>query len=102
MNFGAGGRRKVYATVEVRHKWNKVVRDIKVGDIVLLRKETIRNKWPIGRVITIQKKNDGLVRSVNIVVVINASKGFGTRILERPANKAVLLVQSEDENNIEQ
>ena len=46
--------------------------------------------------------NDGFVWSVNIVVGTNASKTFGTRILERPANKLVLLVESEHENNIEQ
>ena len=39
---------------------------------------------------------------INIVVGTNASKTFGKRILERPANKLVLLVESEDENNIEQ
>ena len=40
--------------------------------------------------------------SVNIVAGTNVSKTFGTRILERPANKLVLLVESEDENSIEQ
>ena len=56
----------------------------------------------MGRVIAIQEGNDGFVRRVNIVVGTNASKTFGTGILERPANKLVLLVESEDENNIEQ
>ena len=56
----------------------------------------------VGRVIAIQEGNDGFVRRVNIVVGTNASKTFGTGILERPANKLVLLVESEDENNIEQ
>ena len=56
----------------------------------------------MGRVIAIQEGNNGFVRSVNIVVGTNASKRFGTQILERPANKLVLLLESEDENNIEQ
>ena len=53
----------------------------------------------MGRVIAIQEGNGGFVRSVNIVVGTNASKTFGTRILEQPAIKLVLLGESEDENN---
>ena len=68
----------------------------------MLREEASTNKWPMGRVIAIQEDNDGFVRSVNIVVGTNASKTFGTRTLEQPANKLVLLVESEAENNIEQ
>ena len=56
----------------------------------------------MGRVIAIQEGNDGFVWSVNIVAGTNAPKTFGTRILEQPANKLVLLVESEDENNTEQ
>ena len=78
------------------------MRNFKVGDKVLLREETSRNKWPMGRGIAIQEGNDGFFWSVNIVVGTNASKTFGTQILERPANKLVLLVESEHENNIEQ
>ena len=58
------------------------MRNFKVGDIVLLREVTSRNKWPMDRVIAIQEGNDGFVRSVNIVVGTNASKTSGTQILE--------------------
>ena len=78
------------------------MRNFKIGDILLLREETSRNKYPMVRVIAIQEGNHGFVRSVNIVVGTNTSKTFDTRILERPANKLVLLVESEYENNIEQ
>ena len=78
------------------------MRNFKIGDIVLLRLKTSRNKWPVGRVIAIQEGNDGFVRSVNIVVGTNASKTYGTQILEQPANKLVLLVESDDENNSKQ
>ena len=77
------------------------MKNFKVRDIVLLGEETSRNKWLVGRVIAIQDGNDGFVWNVNVVGT-NASKTFGARILERPANKLVLLVESEDENNIEQ
>ena len=57
------------------------MRTFKVGDIVLLREETSKGKWPMGRVIAIQEGNNGFFRSVNRVVGINASKKYGTRIL---------------------
>ena len=78
------------------------MRNFKVGDIVLLREETSRNKWPMGRVIAIQEGNNGSVRSLNIIVFTNASKTFEKRILKQPGRKLVLLVESKDENNIEQ
>ena len=56
----------------------------------------------MGRVTAIQEGNDGFVQSVNIIVGTKASKTFGTLIRERPANKLVLLAESEDENNFEQ
>ena len=58
------------------------MRNFKVEDIVFLRDETSRNKWPMGRVIVIQEVNNGFVWGVNIIVGTNAS--FRTRILERP------------------
>ena len=86
-------KKEVYATLQVCHEWNKIVRNFKTGDIVLLREETSRDKWPMGRVITIQTGSDSFVWSVNIVVGINASKTFGTQILERPENKLELLFE---------
>ena len=100
--FWSRWKKEVYATLQVRYKWEKIVGNFKVGDIVLLREETSRNQWPMGRVIVIQEGNDGFIQSVNIVVGTNTSKTFGTQILERPANKLVLLLESDDENNTEQ
>ena len=67
---------EVYATLQVCHKQNKIVRNFKVGDIVLLWEKTSRNKWPMDRVIAIRDGNDGFLWSVNIVVGTNAPKTF--------------------------
>ena len=91
--FRSRWKREVYATLQVHHKWNNIVRNFKVRDIVLLQEETSRNKWPMGPVIAIQEGNDGFARSVKIVVGTNASKTFRTQILEQPVNKLVLSVQ---------
>ena len=78
------------------------MRNFKAVDVACLREETSRNKWQTGRVIAIQNGNNDFVWSANIVVGTNASKIFRAQILKRPANKLVLLFESEDENNIEQ
>ena len=95
-------RRVQHLAKEFWSRWNKIVRNFKIGDIVLLWEETSRNKWPMGRLIAIQKGNDIFARSVNIVVGTNASKTLRMRILESPAKNHVLLVESEGENSIEQ
>ena len=51
--FWSRGKKEVYATLQVRHKWNKIVRKFKVEGIALLREEKSRNKWSMGRVIAI-------------------------------------------------
>ena len=48
------------------------MRNFKIGDIVLLREETSRNKRLMGRVTAIQEGNDGFIRNVNVVVGKNA------------------------------
>ena len=70
--FWSRWKKEVYATLQVRHKWNKIVRNFKIGDIVLLREETSRNKRLMGRVTAIQEGNDGFIRNVNVVVGKNA------------------------------
>lgn len=79
------------------HKWNKIVKNI-----FLLREETNRKKWSMGRVITIKNYINGFSRSVDIVFGTNASKTFKAEILKRLANKPLLLFGRENENNIEQ
>ena len=75
--------------------------NFKVGDIVLLREETSRKKWPMGREIAIQKAAMDLY-GVLISCWYKCVKNVWDTNIERPANKLVLPIESEDENNIEQ
>ena len=72
-----------------------------IGDIILLREETRRNKWAMVRVTLIPEDNNSFIQIVNIAVGTNASKTFGTQILERHAKEFTLLVKSIEENNSE-
>ena len=59
--------REYLITLQQRHKWSYVSRNLKMGDLVLLTEEnTHRGQWPLGRVTRVHKAKDGHVRSVEI------------------------------------
>ena len=68
--FWSWWKKEVYVTLQIGHKWKKILRNVKVGDT--LQEEMSRNKWPVGRVIAIQNGSNGFVQSVSIVVGTNA------------------------------
>ena len=76
-------------TLQERAKWNKVKRNLKVNDVVLVRDETApRNVWPIGVVTRVEPDSKGLVRSV----VLRTH----TTELHRPVNKLILMLTAEE------
>lgn len=76
-----------------RLKWKNPVENIKVGDIVLVKHETLaRTKWPIARVVQTMPGKDGLVRSVQLL--LNGS------LIKRPIQKLCILPVNEDLDKI--
>jgi len=72
----------------VRRKWNRIQRNFKVNDLVLLQTDnTPRAFWPLGRVVEVHISKDGLVRSVKLQLP--------NSILTRPTNKLCLLEEAE-------
>ena len=53
-------------TLQVRHKWNNQKRNFKVGDVVLLREDSVRNKWPMARIVETEPDSNRVVRSVKL------------------------------------
>ena len=68
-----------------RQKWRKEFRNIKVGDIVLLKEDTPRNCWPLARVSEVFPSEDGMIRRVRLKV--------GKSEYQRPISKLVLLME---------
>lgn len=69
---------------QVRTKWYKIERNLKVGDMVVIMKEhTPPAMWVIGRVVKVFADRHGIVRS--------AAVKTPTGELERPVNKLVIL-----------
>ena len=75
-------------TLQVRSKWQRSSRNIREGDIVLVRVPNIsRGQWPLGRVVEVSKGRDGLVRSLKVRT--------HTSLLARPPTEVVLLELSD-------
>ena len=95
-------RKDFLCTLQERPKWNKPRRNMCVGDIVLIKDDNaLRNCCRKARVDDVYTDDDGLVPKVKIVVADSSLNEHGERvratsILERPVQKLVLLLKSED------
>ena len=97
--FWSRWRKEVFASLQVRQKWNKFKRNMEVGDIVLLRDSIVQNKWQMAIILKTYKDDKGIVRSVQLE--IGNSNNDGNSILDRPVNKLVLLVESNETHKIQ-
>ena len=74
-------------TLAVRSKWNKEQRNLKEGDLILVKSDdTQRSHWPLGRILKTSPGSDGRVRMAEV------KTPSGT--LMRPAAKLCLLEES--------
>ncbi|KAL6490189.1 hypothetical protein MHYP_G00005340 [Metynnis hypsauchen] len=96
-----GRWRKEYLTnITLRQRWQSPRRNVKIGDIVIVKEEGIpRNDWRLGRVLDVCKDEDGLVRKATIQMG-NRKLGkdrqqfINPTILERPIHKLVVIVEN--------
>lgn len=87
--FWSRWRKEFLQNLQVRSKWTSEKRNMKVGDIVLIKDDNMpRNEWHLGRITETYPEEDLLVRKVK-VVTRNGS-------LERPTHKLVLLLETEE------
>ena len=87
--FWSRWKREYLPTLQERAKWNKVKRNLKVDDVVLVRDENApRNVWPMGVVTRVEPDSKGLVRSVLLRT--------HTTELHRPVNKLILMLTAEE------
>ena len=91
--------RDYFPSLIVRSKWHVERRNVKVGDVVLLKDaNALRGTWRLGRVTKTMPNEDGLVRRI---IVRSRQMGDGTKIteLERAANNVVVIVPVDDEED---
>ena len=65
-----------------RVKWQKIKRNFKIADILLLKTNTIRNQWL--KVTDVYKSNDGHVRTVKLRVGDNKFNENSSKVLVCP------------------
>ena len=87
---------KRWSTEYVTHlgrftKWRHPLRNLRVGDIVILREDSVLpTKWPLGRVTEVYPGKDELVR----VATVKTHAGVRTR----PVTKLALLLPSDQQD----
>ena len=88
-------------TLQVRQKWFKPRREIRVGDVVIVKDgELTRNKWPLAKEVETWPSEDGIVRKVKLLIADGALNHNGKRLrpstyLNRPVQKLVVLLPAE-------
>ncbi|KAL9974310.1 hypothetical protein ACROYT_G011331 [Oculina patagonica] len=77
-------RKEYLPTLAIRSKWNKEQRNLKEGDLILIKNDDApRSHWPLGRILKAFPRKDGRVR----IAEVKTPSG----ILMRPAAKLCLL-----------
>ena len=97
-------RKEFLLSLQRRQKWVNPQRNMQVGNIVLIKEDNVsRNRWRTARVDEVYASEDGFVRKVKVIVSDRSLTKEGKRVrtttvLERPIQKLVLLLKSEDTN----
>ena len=87
-------------TLQQRTKWNVKRRNVRKGDVVILKDPQPRNCWQLGRIVEAIEGEDGLVRHVKVQKGDRSLDKQGRRInpvtiLERPIQKIVVLLEAD-------
>lgn len=100
--FWESWRKEYLQQLQSRQKWKRPQRNLSVGDIVLVSSDNShRSELHLGRIKEVHTSEDGIVRSVVLILGCRNLDKKGKRhvafqTLERPANKLVLLLESEE------
>ena len=96
--FWSRWRREYLQNLQPRQKWTKAQRDLREGDVILLRDEAEhRNDWPLGRVTEALKSEDGRVRKAKVEIVKDGER----KSYLRPIKELILLVPADDDTSQE-
>ena len=77
------------------YKWKQKYRNVKVGDICLIRYKGIRSTYRLGRVTETKLGKDGLVRSVRLTYKLSTEKSF--RFVDRAIQGIAVIVPIEEQ-----
>jgi hypothetical protein len=76
------------SNVQHRLKWQSVVPNLQVDDVVLLRdRDVARNQWPLGIIVRVLPSEDDLVRKIEVRIM----KDGKSQVYVRPVTEVVKL-----------
>ena len=99
--FWSRWRKEFLSNIQSRQKWIAPKRNLSVGDIVMIKDDSlVRNMWRLGRICKTFIDDDNLARKVTLAVGSTNLDRRGVRKsklteLERPIHKLVLLQETE-------
>ena len=89
-------RKEYLQSLQSCTKWQGGKRSFSASDIVLvLQDESVRNQWPMARVIQVLKDSNGYVQSVKLRIGKTRNFDEGNRIFERPVSNIAWLFEQE-------
>eukprot|EP00794_Sanderia_malayensis_P004022 gene4022-4571_t len=94
--FWSRWKKEYLMLLQPRQKWTEPRRNYRIGNVVLLKESSDRNDWPMGKVIIANADRNGFVRSVTLLLAKRDDIDTRHRKLDRPVNKLVLLLESEE------
>ena len=86
---------RVLPSLVPSYKWRQKHRNVKVGDVCLIRYKGIRASYRLGRVVDTKNGEDGLVRSVRLQYKLPNEKVF--RFVERAVQGVAVIVPIEEQ-----
>lgn len=78
--------------LQKREKWHEQSRNIKTGDVVLVKDENPRKEWPVEAVRRTFESKDGFGKKVELAVVKNGTLA----LCARPKADLVLLLEVDE------
>ena len=94
--FWSRWRKEFLQSLQARQKWSISKRNFQVGDVVLLKEDIGRNKWPMARIVSTNPDSQGIVRSVQQKVIDTSNNNI--KLFQRPISKIVQLVENEHDS----
>ena len=89
---------RVLPTLVYNYKWLQRHRNVQPGDVCLIKyKNEIKAKYRLGRVKSVKKSEDGLVRTVTLIYKNPNEKVF--REVVRPIQGIAVIVPIEEQSN---
>ena len=100
-NFWKRWIRDYFPILIVQRKWHSKVRNVRIGDIVLVQDaNVIRGDWRMGEVVDVHTGRDSLIRDVKVRYKIRSEgsdySGTKSKVMTRSVHRIVVILPVEE------